>query len=144
MAKKSIIVLISGIIIIPIIVLGLYIVFSSTNSIEGLTNLLNKEKGNINEVFHINGDRLDISKLGKIQVTKVKDLKDYRRYLFFMPNSHYLTFSAAETNILKKSFPNSCKLIHSNQPYWAHSLAWYTDIFGFWAVFKCKKIEVKL
>ena len=130
---------------IPIVSLFLLLSFIGVNGIrttEKLSNLLYKEQGNINEIFHQYA--LEDIKIPQRKVTLVKDLKDFRRYLFFMPKVHFIVTSAEEALEFEQSFPNSCQLSFSNQSNWLLSLSWFVDLFNYYAVYRCHKIEIKL
>jgi hypothetical protein len=119
-----------------------YVGVNGTRTTDKLSNLLHKELGNINEIFHQYA--LEDVKMPQEKVTLVKDLKDFRRYLFFMPKVYFITTSAEEAQSFEKSFPKSCKLSFSNQPKWLLSVGWLADLFNYYAVFTCHKMEIKL
>lgn len=140
MNKKVIIGILA--VVFPLII---FITFVGTNGSgvdDKLSKLLARENGNINDVFHQYA--LDDVSVPQTKVTMVKDLKDFRRYLFFMPKVHFIATSAEEAKKFEVSFPESCQFAYSNQPKWMLNLAWMVDLFDYYAVFTCHKMKVKL
>lgn len=118
------------------------ILVGGSGSHEKLSNYLNKEKGNISDIFHQYA--LEDVKLTQEKVTQVKDLQDFRRYLFFMPKVHFIATSAEEASLFEKSFPNFCEFTWSNQPKWLLKIPSVAGISGYFAVFTCRKMQLKM
>lgn len=134
----------SAVALLPCVLLFTTFFYYSMTAESSLMEYLKNEEGNITEVFHMNGESFEKGDFTKVNFTKVKDLYDYRRYLFIMPNSHFINYSAGEAETLGKSFPKSCNMIYSNQPGWIMEMPWIADLFRVRAVHKCKKIAIKL
>jgi hypothetical protein len=129
-------------ILLAILIFIVVIFVGGSGSQEKLSNYLHKEKGNINDIFHQYA--LEDVKLTQEKVTQVKDLQDFRRYLFFMPKVHFIATSAEEASIFEKSFPNFCEFTWSNQPKWMLRAPSLAAISGYFAVFTCRKMQLKM
>ncbi len=140
MNKKIIIILLG--LLIPITIFTTYVFLGGSRSPEKLSNYLHKEKGNITDVFHQYA--LEDVKVPQEKITQVKNLQDFRRYLFFMPKVHFIATSAEEAMAFEKAFPKFCEFGWSNQPKWLMRTPWIADFTGYFAVFNCRKMTMKM
>jgi hypothetical protein len=121
----------------PLVIFWLYICLGSTGK---LNNFVAKEKGNISELFYTRASRPIDTSDRKIKLTKVKDLLEFRRYLFILPKAFLHRDSLSEIEGMNKSFPRSCKLYFTTFPRWLLSLGPFNKLFTGQAIFKCHQI----
>jgi hypothetical protein len=104
-----------------------------------LNQFVSKEKDTISEVFYEVSTNPFLSN-NDIKTTKVKDLYDFRRYLFIMPQAYIHAHSIAQSEEIQRSFPKACKIHFKTYPNWLDYLGPLKVIFRGQALYKCHQI----
>lgn len=107
-----------------------------------LNRFVENEGSNIQEVFHMSSVT-PIGKEVKVKSTQVKDLYEFRRYLFILPKAFIYASSIGEAAEIQKSFPQYCELYFHTYPKWLE-MGFLKSLFGGLALIKCRQIGSKL